>query len=83
MRLPPEHKAPWTVAIRDEWNSLMKSKTFRQSSISRARRLTPVIMTSRWLFKRKADGQADTLLSAITTTRPPRTGISTSPPPTP
>jgi hypothetical protein len=57
MRLPPEHKSPWTAAIRDEWNSLIKSITFIQCPIARARRLTPVIMTSRWLFKRKADGR--------------------------
>jgi hypothetical protein len=37
-----------TRRLRDEWNSLIKSKTFVQSLIGRARRLTPVIMTSRW-----------------------------------
>ncbi len=56
-RLPPEHKAPWTAAIRDKWDSLNRSKTFVPRRIATAKRLTPVIMTCRWLFKRKADGR--------------------------
>jgi hypothetical protein len=34
-----------------------QERSFIQCPIARARRLTPVIMTSRWLFKRKADGR--------------------------
>ena len=56
-RLPAADKAPWTAAIREEWDSLNRSKTLIPRLIATAKRLTPVIMTCRWLFKRKADGR--------------------------
>jgi hypothetical protein len=53
--LPEHHKALFRAALDKEWTSILDHGTFRPTRIQEAKALTPRIMSTRWLFKVKAD----------------------------